>query len=710
MAGLLGRLGGAIKGLFGAGSGTPAPGADLQGGKLAAAPSPTITGQADPLDSGGVKLWKERIERSKEISTPYWHVADLLEQEYLGTVDAVAGPEREGQAQPANMAASFVHTVGPYLLPSELWPIVEQKLGGDEYREGAHLLQARLRDLYELSATHEAIWRASYDALFLAGYAHVGWMPRTSATVRAGEGKEAVELDVARRDGLPLVVEHDDPIITHISYRQIRKDPDAKSFNRCRWVGFVDTRLMRELQADDVANNPAGIYRDTQALREGGDDYDDRDSASARADAKTNTYTIYHAGRRRGEICVRVFAGPSYSEIRSHYIELGIAGFPIRQLALIDVARLEPASVMQFWYDQQTALNEFLAEMVERARQSKTIVLTPKSESDLKTRIENADGGSVLECQDPRSVQTVSLGGVAGDTYKVAEIQQGLMDRVSGISDFQRGVSGGYGDTATEVALKNQYTQGRLEKLQGSVSRFIGELSRDCAALLLRFQWEDVPVRVEEAPGRPRFATFNNQAVPPRIDAYGFTIDIGERVRSSPIIQQKRTEETLKIVSNPQLQQAAAAEGKLISVVAALEDHLEAIGNRDISRYVRDLPDPRQIAMEQMQVAADETQAMLAGQPVEVNPMNDDHQAHATVHLEAADQSPLIAEHLAMHYAYLEAMGGTGGGAQPLRAMGGGMPPGGSSAPAPAMPSAGGRQSMGAQGTAQLMGQAMEVA
>jgi len=701
MAGLLTRLGGMVKGLLGRGSSAPqtAP---------AQAPTPTISGQADPLDSAGVKLWKQRLERSKEISKPYWNVADELEREYLGAMDAVAGIEMEGQAQPANMVASFVHTVVPYLLPGELWPMVEPKMGGEEYREGSRRIQARLRDLYELPATYEALWRAVYDSLWLAGYCHVGWLPRTSAVVKAGEGKEDVDVDAARRDGLPLVVEHDDPIVTHIGFRHIRKDPDAKSFSRCRWVGFVDTRLIRELQADDVATNPAGIYRDTQSLREGGDDYDDRDDLAGSIDKRTNTYTVYHAGRRRGEICVRVFAGPSYREIRSHYLDLGVMGFPIRRCTLLDVARLEPPSTMQFWYDQQTALNEFLAEMAQRARQSKEIVIVPRSEPDLKGRIENANGNDVLEAQDPDRVKTVKLGGVAPDTYKVAEVQQGILDRVSGVSDFQRGVASGEGDSATEIALKNQYTQSRLEKMQAAVGRFIGEISRDCSALLLRYQWEDVPVRIDERPGQPRFEVFSNQAVPAQLDAYSFVVDIGERVRSSPIVLQKRTEETLKIVSSSQLQQAAASEGKLISVVAALEDHLEAIGNRDIARYIRDLPDPRQMAMEQMQQAAAETQAMLDGQAVPVDPMNDDHAAHAAVHRDAVDQSDLVAEHLAEHYGYMEAMGGAGGEAMPLRANAAqAAAPGGSSAAAPPMPSGKG---MASQGTAQLMGQAMDVA
>jgi len=148
---------------------------------------------------------------------------------------------------------------------------------------------------------------------------------------------------------------------------------------------------------------------------------------------------------------------------------------------------------------------------------------------------------------------------------------------------------------------------------------------------------------------------FSNKAVPTDIKMYSFAVDTRDQERINPVLHQKRTQETLAILADPNIHQLLANEGKVLHVSTAIEDHLEAIGMRNIEKYIGDLPDPAEIQAEQVQRAMMENEQMIAtGQVLPVDVQNDDHQVHAQVHQQAID-SPAVAEHLAEHYAYLEA-------------------------------------------------------
>jgi hypothetical protein len=120
-------------------------------------------------------------------------------------------------------------------------------------------------------------------------------------------------------------------------------------------------------------------------------------------------------------------------------------------------------------------------------------------------------------------------------------------------------------------------------------------------------------------------------------------------------VRQKRAQDLLKLLSDPALQQIAAAEGKQFSITAALEEFLDAAGVRDIKRFVHDLPDPRQVQAQ----AAEQENAMMdqAGQPAPVEALNDDHQVHMLIHQKDSD-NPAVAEHLAEHFGAMDAMQG----------------------------------------------------
>jgi len=222
----------------------------------------------------------------------------------------------------------------------------------------------------------------------------------------------------------------------------------------------------------------------------------------------------------------------------------------------------------------------------------------------------------------------------------------------------------------------------------------------DVCGELLQFQWQDVPVVLQPNQRQRQYATFNNKVVPANVAAYHYEINIAEMQRTDPAIRQKRAQDVLSLVADGNIQQLAAQEGYQISVVTALEDLLDELGRKNIDKYLVPRPDPHQIQIQQAE--AENKQMVQTGDPAEVT-ANDDHQTHIQIHYPISEDVPAATEHIAEHYAWLEAAQAAGlqqGQAAAVQSKAGGLRPG----PARATPTG-----IGAKGDEQIEPQAAAV-
>lgn len=618
--------------------------------------------EVDPLAEREIELWKDRLADAKKHHEPYWEKAKRFRQEYLGPHDG--GRDKgatDERGKPINLISSFVNTLIATVFPDTFNPVIEAKWPGDEYRQAARLLEARTRDVLTPTRVYRQIYRAIFESFFLCGFVLLGWVPKGSReAVRLGvpdeEGLETdVQVDLARAHG-HMYANVDEPSYRHLPYERVRMDPKGLTLDATSWIAYEADRRLVDLQADDTANNKAGIYQDTDKIKGSGGDSNEADAPKAK-DKMVKVWTAFEHGRRDGELKVVVMAGGNFTEIRQADLKLGLDGWPIRSVGFHDVARLFPASPEQFWFDMHDSFNEFMAEATERTREAKNIVVVPSKK--VQDQVTMVGGNMIIICPNKEQIATIPLGGVRPETWKAAETYERMVDKVSGVSDFHRGIESESGKKlATELLLMEKKSANRLDGWLGSVQRFGIDLIGDTAGMLIKLQWQDVPVRLDSGGARPEFGIFNNTVVPPHKAAYEFNIDVSGRQRMSPALRQKRASETLTILLNPALHQLAAREGKVIHVTPAVEDYLETLFVRDIERYITDAPQPQELAAEQTAMAQQENQQMLAtGQPAPVNPGADDHGVHAKIHLDAAGESGAIAEHLGEHYAHMEAAG-----------------------------------------------------
>lgn len=644
-------------------------------------------GQAEnELSEADKSLWKNRLKWAEEHHRPYFAAADKIEEEYLSTKDAKYHTETV-EGKPVNLVASFVNTILPRIFPHIPWPLVGAEDEGDEITQAAALLEGRERQIFGDPLAYEQLRRCLFDSFFLAGYCLMSWQPNTSKYVRTkpeddgGKGNnERTPESISMADAAGptrTATRQDAPRLQHIPRKNIRIDPDAKYYNDKQWISYCSWKRLADLKAADVEND--GPYHNTKEVTESSAesdfDYDDEARLRDKADAQVKLWTIYDRGRRPGEIKKIVLAGGNFTEIENRYVQFGTDGFPIKRLEFYDVGRLFPASPEQFWFDLATSFNEFVAEMTEAARAAKNVIVVPNTET--RDSLVKAAAGAILVCQDPHMVNSVRIPGATPDTWAAMDKYERLVDKISNLSDQGRGVEGSTGKkTATEILEMSRFAQTSTESMANAVKRWLRTLYRDVGGLLLKHQWQDVTVRTDIRGGERTYGTFSNKAVPTDIKLYSFAVDTRDQERVNPVLHQKRTQETLAILSDPNIHQLLANEGKRLHVGAIIEDHLDAIGMRNIEKYIEDMPDPAELQAEQVARAMVENEQMLeTGQVLPVDVQNDDHQVHAQVH-QGAIESPAVAEHLAEHYGYLQAgmvqqqaqQAGAGGAMPPMHA------------------------------------------
>ena len=79
--------------------------------------------------------------------------------------------------------------------------------------------------------------------------------------------------------------------------------------------------------------------------------------------------------------------------------------------------------------------------------------------------------------------------------YSVGSTLQNLMNEVSGISDFQRGQSGG-GSTATEAAIINDGTMARMKEKQGKIEKLMRDVARRLVQLKMQYMKSEKMLRI----------------------------------------------------------------------------------------------------------------------------------------------------------------------------------------------------------------------
>lgn len=103
-------------------------------------------------------------------------------------------------------------------------------------------------------------------------------------------------------------------------------------------------------------------------------------------------------------------------------------------------------------------------------------------------KVQSANDGDLVHLMDPRSVNTISSGGIDQQTWAYFQSIEALMSRYAGNLDAMMGL-GPQSDTATQEQLVHTAVSGREAKMRHNVLKFTSKICEDLGLMMWNDHW-----------------------------------------------------------------------------------------------------------------------------------------------------------------------------------------------------------------------------
>lgn len=628
--------------------------------------------------------WQRRLDLSRKEREPHEHYWSALLKSIAGTRFRKGYKDK---GQPVNLENNFARVVMPHLLPRNRKILVQvtpnkPSTPQENYQASAELQSDRVTALLEAIRAAREVRKAIRAWFYSCGILKVGFEVRTGIVEEVPSSQTAgetatVDVDRERVEGKEWL-DASLPYLSFVSPWRFLPDPSASALDEARWVAHELFRSIESVRADPDFKPYAEQLQPTHSRLPRAGETSEQAKSADRADPRLGLIQLFEIFDRDTRE-VLTLGGPGcgvQAVLRTKQWPMGIEGFPFVMLGP-DYDWVEG----YFWPNPLLAPNGDLAvitdelnkHLIQRVKQAKVVLLYDSDvlKPDEIASIKASQDGDVVPVKGlTQSVKEFSCGQTVADHWNAAQQFQNLWERMTGIGDFQRGVSSPAQDaTATEVQALVASSGVRLGDLKSCVAEAINECARMLGTLLVESQGflGDVVLPLGQGDDR-RFVPMGGdaaQVVGEGIDyAYEFSSEPVER--TDPAIEQKRTQELIGQSVDPNLGQKLAGEGFALRTAPLVKRLLRLTGEHNPDEYLTPLQPP---SAEAEQTAAQEDVEMLQnGQAAPVSPA-DDHAAHLRVHQDHYQQTQAepIAQHMAMHEQLMSAEGrtqfGSAGGA-----------------------------------------------
>jgi len=359
-------------------------------------------------------------------------------------------------------------------------------------------------------------FRRAVKDMLIVGH---GWLKTGYRFVETQEGEYDNADELATPESITeseLIITEDRPFVERVSAFDIFVDADATSMSDIRWIAQRIRRPLEEVKKDKRYNS------------------------AARTDAAPSHYSKWSSDDWRGDLRPRRSEKPedSYVEIWEFYdIDRGTVsvfcdggdkflvnptkmpfafGHPFVMLRNYDVPDIfYPMGELEAIEPLQMELNQTRTQMMNHRKKFSRKYLYKESAFDQL-------GRSALESdEDNVMVPVVSdeaLGGVVTafpavinppEFYNQSSLIIGDIDRISGVSEFQRGAVSEIRRTATESSLLQDAANARTSDKLAVVEQAIAEVGRRMMQLAQQFMTGEQVARVTGKDGEPMWVTFD---------------------------------------------------------------------------------------------------------------------------------------------------------------------------------------------------------
>lgn len=543
-----------------------------------------------------LKFYRDEIRRSKR-----WREQDQLDESWRRMVDLYRGKHYRARSKNdqliVNLAFATKNVMAPAVAINN--PRFTVNARNFEDAENAIITEEVLNYLWR---THrfQSEFRLAVDDWIIMGH---GWIKTGYKFVKPPEEKvadtDSAEADenvgIDDRDPIPGNVEtemtnvvEDRPFLERISPFDMFVDPDARHPKEMRWIAQRTWRALQDVQVDE-RYSATNRKRVTASSRSRWEQQDGRD-ADTRPDRGAIQYceVIEFYDLKRGTVATFASAGGDDDDTRGDGFLIKpekmpyATGQPFTMLRNYEVPdHFYPMGDLESIESLQMELNETRNQMIGHRKKFARKWIMEEGAFDkagMDALESDVDGVIVpVKTASEPSKAIVPLPTVITppEFYNQSTLISEDIDRVSGVSDYQRGAQTAIKRTATEAAMiqdaANARAQDRLAKIEG----ILAELAENVIGLMQQYLTGEHVARIVTMPGRA-WVNYNSEFIQGKFD---FEVQGGS---TEPRNETFRRQSALQLVdaSMPFL------ETGIVNPVALYQNILASFGIKDVGRFI----------------------------------------------------------------------------------------------------------------------------
>ena len=418
-----------------------------------------------------------------------------------------------------------------------------------------------------------------------------GWVKSGYRYVEEGATVEESDDDLADGDKptnfaeTDIIVTEDRPFIERIDPFNMFVDPEGTTMKDIRWIAQRIRRPLKAVQADKRYDYKARMQVTASAFARRYDNINMDTTQYVGVDTTQEAYADIIEWYDLDKKTISVFSADGGDMFLVKPREIPFAfGHPFTMLRNYDIPGMfYPMGELEAIEPLQYELNETRTQMMNhRKRYSRKYLFKENAFDDFgRAALSSDEDNAMVPVKGDENISNVVFPMPAlinpPDFYNQSSLIIGDIDRVSGISDYQRGVLPEVRRTATEASILQGAADSRAAEKLTIIELGIAKVAYRLIKLAQQFMTEEQTVRVLDKPGKWAWVNFDKDYIDGEFD---FTVEAGSTV---PMNEGFRRQRALQIVDA----MAPFAQAGVIKLDKMAELVLEqGFGIKDPSKYM----------------------------------------------------------------------------------------------------------------------------
>jgi len=394
-----------------------------------------------------------------------------------------------------------------------------------------------------------------------------------------------------------FIIREDRPFLERVDPMNMYVDIDASNMDDCRWIAQRSRRPLKDVQADKrydytarMAVSPSSYSKYANSNNSNVNLTNVYDSTNTE-DAYCDIFEYYDINT--GEMCIFADSGEKFlvKPIKMPYV----FGHPFFMLRNYDIPNFfYPMGELEAIEPLQYELNETRTQMMNhRKRYSRKWLYSESAFDDFgRQMLASDDDNVIVPVKGSENLQNIVVPMPAlinpPEFYNQSALITNDIDRVSGVSEYQRGAIPETTRTAREASIIAEAGNSRVAEKLVQIENSIAKCASNLIMLAQQYLTGEQTVRIVGSEDAPVWLTFDKDYISGEFD---FTVEAGS---TAPRNEAFRRDMALQIVSAMQ----PFAQAGLVNMKKLAEYVLTTgFGVKNANAFLQEVPPPPQQEM-----------------------------------------------------------------------------------------------------------------